>query len=208
MKCIYRRGREELPARGEEVHHAEQEGIQFFFLHSPLRFIGDENGWLKQVELQEMRLGEPDDSGRRRPEPVPGSVQKIDCDLAIIAVGSGANPLITATTQNLAVNKWGYIDADEENGKTKKPKVWAEAISSPVRPPYPGRRRGQEGRRLHSRIPYLGLVGRDLGPCKRANPNIKPGKPFSLPEKGFPILFAPHRHKCTTKDRTENRCNR
>ena len=125
VKCIYRRGREELPARGEEVHHAEQEGIQFFFLHTPLRFIGDENGWLKQVELQEMKLGEPDDSGRRRPEPVPGSVKKIDCDLAIIAVGSGANPLITATTPGLVVNKWGYIDADEENGKTKKPKVWA-----------------------------------------------------------------------------------
>ena len=125
VKCIYRRGREELPARGEEIHHAEQEGIQFFFLHSPLRFIGDDKGWLKQVELQEMKLGEPDDSGRRRPKPVPGSVKKIDCDLAIIAVGSGANPLITATTQNLAVNKWGYIDADQENGKTKKPKVWA-----------------------------------------------------------------------------------
>jgi glutamate synthase (NADPH/NADH) small chain len=125
VKCIYRRSREELPARGEEIHHAEQEGIEFFFLHSPLRFIGDENGWVKAVELQEMKLGEPDDSGRRRPEPIPGSVKTVDCDLAIIAVGAGANPLVTSTTEGLETNKWGYIVANEETGKTKKGQVWA-----------------------------------------------------------------------------------
>ncbi|MCB2226766.1 MAG: NADPH-dependent glutamate synthase [Desulfarculaceae bacterium] len=124
VKCVYRRSEEELPARGEEIHHAKDEGIQFFLLHSPLRFIGDEDDRLKAVELQEMQLGEPDESGRRRPEPIPGSVKTIDCDLAIIAIGSGANPLITRTTPGLEVNKWGYIEADDD-GKTKKAKVWA-----------------------------------------------------------------------------------
>jgi glutamate synthase (NADPH/NADH) small chain len=124
VKCIYRRSRDEMPARAEELHHAEEEGIEFFYLHSPLRFLGDEHGWLKAVELQEMRLGEPDASGRRRPEPVPGSTKTLECDLAIIAVGSGANPLITTTTPGLEVNKWGYIVADEA-GKTKKQAVWA-----------------------------------------------------------------------------------
>lgn len=124
VKCVYRRSEDELPARGEEVHHAKDEGIQFFLLHAPVRFIGDEDNRLKAVELQEMQLGEPDASGRRRPEPIPGSVKTLDCDLAIIAIGSGANPLITRTTPGLAVNKWGYIEADEA-GKTKKAKVWA-----------------------------------------------------------------------------------
>ncbi|MBU1276253.1 MAG: NADPH-dependent glutamate synthase [Proteobacteria bacterium] len=124
VKCVYRRSEEELPARAEEVHHAKDEGIQFFLLHTPVRFIGDEDNRLKAVELQEMKLGEPDDSGRRRPEPIPGSTKTLDCDLAIIAIGSGANPLITRTTPGLAVNKWGYIEADEA-GKTKKPGVWA-----------------------------------------------------------------------------------
>jgi glutamate synthase (NADPH/NADH) small chain len=125
VKCVYRRSREEMPARGEEIHHAEEEGIQFFFLHNPIRFIGDDEGWLKAIELQEMKLGEPDDSGRRRPEPIPGSTTTVDCDLAIVAVGAGANPLVTSTTPGLETNQWGYIVADEENGKTKKARVWA-----------------------------------------------------------------------------------
>jgi glutamate synthase (NADPH/NADH) small chain len=125
VKCIYRRSRDELPARGEEIHHAEQEGVEFFFLHSPLRFIGDDDGWVKAVEVQEMKLGEPDASGRRRPEPIEGSTKIVDCDLAIIAVGAGANPLVTSTTPGLETNKWGYIVADENTGKTKKAKVWA-----------------------------------------------------------------------------------
>ena len=124
VKCVYRRSREEMPARAAEVHHAEEEGIQFFFLHNPIRFIGDDKGWLKAVELQEMELGEPDQSGRRRPIPKEGSTKTIDCDLAIVAVGSGANPLVTTTTPGLEVNQWGYIVADED-GKTKKPRVWA-----------------------------------------------------------------------------------
>jgi glutamate synthase (NADPH/NADH) small chain len=125
VKCVYRRSHDEMPARGEEIHHADQEGIQFFYLHSPLRFIGNDQGWVTAVELQEMELGEPDESGRRRPQPIAGSTKVIDCDLAIIAVGAGANPLVTATTPGLETNKWGYIVADEADGKTKKPKVWA-----------------------------------------------------------------------------------
>jgi glutamate synthase (NADPH/NADH) small chain len=124
VKCVYRRSHEELPARAAEIHHAEEEQIEFFFLHSPIRFLGDDKGWLKAVELQEMQLGEPDESGRRRPEPIPGSTKTIDCDMAVIAVGSGANPLVTATTPGLETNKWGYIEADEA-GKTKKKGVWA-----------------------------------------------------------------------------------
>lgn len=124
VKCVYRRSDEELPARGEEVHHAKDEGIQFYLLHSPIRFIGDDEDRLKAVELQEMRLGEPDESGRRRPEPVEGSVKTLECDLAIIAIGSGANPLITSTTPGLEVNQWGYVEADED-GKTRKTGVWA-----------------------------------------------------------------------------------
>jgi glutamate synthase (NADPH/NADH) small chain len=124
VKCVYRRSDQELPARGEEIHHAKDEGIQFFFLHAPVRFIGDQDDRLKAVELQEMRLGEPDASGRRSPEPIPGATKTLECDLAIIAIGSGANPLITGTTPGLEVNKWGYIMADAD-GKTKKPKVWA-----------------------------------------------------------------------------------
>ena len=125
VKCVYRRSHEELPARAEEIHHAGDEGIEFLFLHNPIRFIGDDQGWVKQVELQEMELGEPDESGRRRPVPKAGSTKTIDCDLAVIAVGAGANPLITSATPGLDVNDWGYIVADEEDGKTKKPKVWA-----------------------------------------------------------------------------------
>jgi glutamate synthase (NADPH/NADH) small chain len=124
VKCVYRRSEAELPARAEEIHHAKEEGIQFFVLHAPLRFIGDDDDRLQAVELQEMKLGEPDESGRRRPEPIPGSTKTIECDLAIIAIGSGANPLITRTTPGLEVNKWGYVVADDD-GKTKKPRVWA-----------------------------------------------------------------------------------
>lgn len=125
VKCVYRRSREELPARREETHHAEEESIQFFFLHTPIRFLGNDEGWVTGVELQEMELGEPDESGRRRPVPIPGSTKTIECDLAIIAVGAGANPLVTASTPGLEANKWGYVVADLETGKTKKAKVWA-----------------------------------------------------------------------------------
>ncbi len=120
----YRRAREQLPARTEEIHHAEQEGVKFHFLTSPVKFIGDENGCVKAMECIKMELGEPDDSGRRRPVPIDGSNFTIETDLVVIAVGAGANPLLTATMPDLELNKWGYIVADE-NGKTSVEGVYA-----------------------------------------------------------------------------------
>jgi glutamate synthase (NADPH/NADH) small chain len=121
---VYRRSREEMPARVEEVHHAEEEGIVFQLLTNPIRYIGDEDGWVKGVECIRMELGEPDDSGRRRPVPIEGSEFVIPCNVAIPAIGTRANPLLTQTTPDLKLNKWGNIEADE-NGKTSKEGVWA-----------------------------------------------------------------------------------
>ncbi|MCB9858142.1 MAG: NADPH-dependent glutamate synthase [Phycisphaerales bacterium] len=121
---VYRRSREEMPARKEEVHHAEQEGIEFQMLTAPLRILGDENRWVRGLECQRMELGEPDDSGRRRPVPIEGSKFVIDCDVVIEAIGTRANPLLTATTPDLKLNKWGYILVDE-TGATSKPGVYA-----------------------------------------------------------------------------------
>jgi glutamate synthase (NADPH/NADH) small chain len=121
--CVYRRSRQELPAREEEVRHAEEEGVEFIFLAAPLRFFGA-GGKLQGVDLQDMQLGQADASGRRSPEPIPGQTQSVGCDLAIIAVGSGANPLLTAATPDLRISKKGYIEADEQ-GRTSKARVWA-----------------------------------------------------------------------------------
>jgi len=122
---VYRRSKTELPARAAEVHHAEEEGVQFHFLTAPTKFIGDEKGRVIAMEGLKMELGEPDDSGRRRPVPIEGSEFTIDCDLVIIAVGAGANPLLTQSTEGLDLNKWGYINADLETGKTSLRGVWA-----------------------------------------------------------------------------------
>ena len=124
-RIVYRRSRAEVPARAAEVHHAEEEGVEFFFLTSPVKFSGDENGRLTGMTGLKMELGEPDASGRRRPVPIEGSEFDLDCDLAIIAVGAGPNPLLTKSTEGLELNKWGYIVADEEDGKTSKKGVWA-----------------------------------------------------------------------------------
>ncbi len=121
---VYRRSRQEMPARVEEAHHAEEEGIIFKLLCNPLRYLGTEDGWVKGVECIQMELGEPDDSGRRRPVPIKGSEFIIDCDVAIPAIGTQANPLLTATTPDLKVNRWGYIEADED-GATSMPGVFA-----------------------------------------------------------------------------------
>jgi glutamate synthase (NADPH/NADH) small chain len=125
VRIVYRRSRDEMPARAEEIHHGEQEGIEFHLLTNPVRFIGDETGRVKAMECIQMELGEPDDSGRRRPVPIKDSNFIMDTDLVVIAVGAGANPLITSTTAGLATNKWGYILTEECTGKTKKPRVWA-----------------------------------------------------------------------------------
>lgn len=121
---VYRRSREELPARKEEIENAEEEGIVCKFLAAPTRFIGDEKGWVKQMECICMELGPPDDSGRRRPVPVKGSEFVMDTDTVIVAIGRTPNPIIQRTTEGLAVTKWGTIVADE-NGKTSLEGVYA-----------------------------------------------------------------------------------
>ncbi len=125
VRIVYRRSKTELPARAAEVHHAEEEGIEFFFLTNPTRYLGNDKGRLVGMECLKMELGEPDASGRRRPIPVKGSEFTLECDLVVVAVGSGANPLLTRSTQDMTLNKWGYIVADPENGKTTKRGVWA-----------------------------------------------------------------------------------
>ena len=125
VRINYRRSREEMPARIEEVHHAEEEGVQFYLLTAPVRFIGDDNGWVTGMECLRMELGEPDESGRRRPVPIKGSEFKLECDMAVVAIGAGANPLLPTQTPGLDLNKRGYIVADLETGKTAKPRVWA-----------------------------------------------------------------------------------
>ncbi len=117
---VYRRSRTEMPARDEEIHHAEEEQIIFKLLCNPVRYLGSEDGWVRGVECVRMELGEPDDSGRRRPVPVEGSEFVIECDVAIPAIGTRANPLLTSTTPGLKVNKWGYIEADEDGATSMK----------------------------------------------------------------------------------------
>lgn len=120
----YRRSRAEMPARIEEVHHAEEEGIEFAFLVSPLEIIAGDDGWVTAVRMQRMELGEPDDSGRRRPVPIEGSEYIIECDVAVVAIGILANPLLTNTCPELELNKWGNIVTDE-NGQTSIPGIFA-----------------------------------------------------------------------------------
>jgi glutamate synthase (NADPH/NADH) small chain len=121
---VYRRGRDEMPARIEEIHHAEQEGVKMLLLTNPIEILGDENNMVKGLKCSRMELGEPDESGRRKPVTIPNSDYVIECDLVINAIGAGANPLLTTSTPGLDLNKWGYIVADEW-GKTKKEMVWA-----------------------------------------------------------------------------------
>jgi glutamate synthase (NADPH/NADH) small chain len=121
---IYRRSEAEMPARKEEVHHGKEEGVRFEFLTNPSRIIG-ENGWVRAVECLRMELGTPDESGRRRPFAKKGSEFQIPVDVVIIAVGTGANPLIPSSTSDLGVNKRGYIIADQETGHTNKKGVYA-----------------------------------------------------------------------------------
>jgi glutamate synthase (NADPH/NADH) small chain len=125
VRIVYRRSRDEMPARAEEIHHAEEEGIEMYLLTNPTKFIGDENGRVTSMECMQMELGEPDESGRRRPVPIEGSEFILDCDLAVVAVGAGANPVLTQSDPEIALSKRGYIVADEETGKTTKPGVWA-----------------------------------------------------------------------------------
>jgi glutamate synthase (NADPH/NADH) small chain len=124
-RIIYRRSRQELPARLEEVENAEEEGVIFEFLTLPIRNIGDENSWVKEIECLRMKLGEPDASGRRTPIPIEGSETIMPVDAVVCAIGNSPNPLIPATTPDLAVGKKGNIVADEFTGKTSMERVWA-----------------------------------------------------------------------------------
>ncbi len=122
---VYRRSRKEMPARIEEIHHAEEEGIIFHFLTNPTKILGGEQGWVKGMECIRMELGEPDASGRRRPIPIEGSEFSMEVDTVVVAIGNGANPLLGQNTPGLEVNKWGNILAKDESGQTSLEGVWA-----------------------------------------------------------------------------------
>ena len=125
VHIVYRRSEQELPARVEEVHHAKEEGIIFDLLTNPVEILEDEKGWVRGIKCIKMELGEPDESGRRRPVEVPGSEFVIDADTVIMSLGTSPNPVISSTTEGLEVNKWKCIVADEEFGKTTKEGVYA-----------------------------------------------------------------------------------
>jgi len=131
VHLIYRRSEDEMPARKAEIHHAHEEGIEFNVLTNPVRFIDDGKGNVAAVECIRMELGEPDASGRRRPVPVQGSEFQIEIDVAIPALGTRSNPLLTRNVPHLSLNKRGYIIADEETGMTSKLGVFAGGISLP-----------------------------------------------------------------------------
>ncbi|MFW9940995.1 MAG: NADPH-dependent glutamate synthase [Candidatus Thorarchaeota archaeon] len=121
---VYRRSQEEIPARQEEYHHAIEEGIEFNFLSNPIRILGDDNNNVEKIEVLKMKLGEPDDSGRKRPVPIENSEFFIKCDTVILAIGTNANKILTHSIRELKTNEWGYIVVDE-NGKTNLNGIYA-----------------------------------------------------------------------------------
>jgi len=124
-RIVYRRTMDEMPARKEEIEHAVEEGVIMDVLSSPIEFGADENGNLGSVTLQRMELGEPDDSGRRRPVPIDGEISTIETDLAIIAVGTTSNPILLESEEGLTCNKWGYLEVDEKTCETSMKNVFA-----------------------------------------------------------------------------------
>jgi glutamate synthase (NADPH) small chain len=125
VHCLYRRTEAEAPARIEELRHAKEEGIKFHWLHAPLEILLDEKGDVRAIYCQEMQLGEPDDSGRRRPVPIPDAFHTFDADTVIFALGTQSNPILAQTTPGLNTNRWGYIEADPETQATSFPGVYA-----------------------------------------------------------------------------------
>jgi glutamate synthase (NADPH) small chain len=121
---VYRRSDAEMPARAEEIHHAREEGVEFVMLTSPLAVIGDNQGWARALRCQRMELGEADASGRRRPVPVAGDIFDLEVDVVVNALGTRANPLLTATAPKLALNRWGNIET-APTGETSQPGVFA-----------------------------------------------------------------------------------
>jgi glutamate synthase (NADPH/NADH) small chain len=124
VTVVYRRSRHELPARAEEVHHAEEEGIMFKLLTNPVRYIGTDSNKVKAMECIRMKLGDPDPSGRRRPVPIEGSNFIQDCDMVIVAVGNGPNPVIFQSAPDIKRTKWGYIEYNPETMETSKEFVY------------------------------------------------------------------------------------
>lgn len=122
---VYRRSQAEMPARAAEIHHAEEEGVEFIMLTNPVKFIGDEGGWVKGMECLRMELGEPDESGRRRPVPIEGSNFIMEVDTVIIAVGNSSNPLVQQTTPGLDTNRWGNITVTPETMQTSRKAIYA-----------------------------------------------------------------------------------
>jgi glutamate synthase (NADPH) small chain len=122
---VYRRTREEMPARAEEVEHAEQEGVQFRYLGSPVAYMGDEQHWVRQMQCVRMKMGEPDESGRKRPIPIIGSHFLLDVDMVIVAVGAGPNRALFENAAGLERNKRGYIRTFSDSGRTSVSRVWA-----------------------------------------------------------------------------------
>jgi glutamate synthase (NADPH/NADH) small chain len=121
---VYRRTRNELPARAEEVKHAEEEGVQFHFLAAPMEVVGNDKRWVSGLRCLRMKLGAPDPSGRAKPEPIPGSEFLLPCDVVVVAVGTRANPLLTSTCPELKLNRQGNVLVDD-NGMTSLPGVFA-----------------------------------------------------------------------------------
>ncbi|MBN1349124.1 NADPH-dependent glutamate synthase [candidate division KSB1 bacterium] len=125
VHIVYRRSRDEMPARIEEVEHAEQEGIAFNLLQAPIKINADKNGWVSEMTCMKMQLGEPDSSGRRRPIPMKNSEFALQVDTVVIAIGQGPNPLIPSSTPDLEIGKWGNIIAETTTGQTSKKGVFA-----------------------------------------------------------------------------------
>jgi glutamate synthase (NADPH/NADH) small chain len=125
VHIVYRRSRKEVPARAEEFHHAEEEGVIFDFLTNPVEILGDENGGVCGMRCIRMELGEPDDSGRRRPIPIEGSEFEMEVDTVVMALGTSPNPLVFVDADGLERRKWGTVVADQETGRTTMPRVWA-----------------------------------------------------------------------------------
>ncbi len=124
-KIIYRRAREQMPAREEEIHHAEEEGVEFLLLNNPVQILGNEDGFVTGIELVEMELGERDDSGRRKPIPIEGSERVIDIDTVIVAIGQKPNPILLEDSPEIETTDWGTIVTDDETGETTREGVFA-----------------------------------------------------------------------------------
>lgn len=122
---VYRRSLEEMPARAEEIHHAQQEGVKFMTLYNPVEFVGDENGRVRSMKLQKMELGEPDESGRRSPVAIPGAIEEVEADVVIVSVGVSPNPLIPNSIDGLDITRRGTIAVNDETLQSSMPLLYA-----------------------------------------------------------------------------------